>query len=177
MTRLEELQSKKQMSNAEMNEMSALLGPGGVKTLGNVFDLGITNMAACFDNIEEGGKIAKEAFEKGFYIETISLRLQLCEFFLRMYIVGKTKSGKVITNGDKRTFGNFINECAQKGFDAELIEELKVFNEMRVSAIHKFLLGDIKYQDLKDACIATKDLPRKIEKYVANEIGIPMILS
>ena len=175
MTRLEELEKQSTWTDAEMAEMASLMPAGEMKTMGNLFDIGVKNPAIFFANLLKGAEKSNNAFDQGFYIETISLRLQYMEIFLRMYVVAKNKSGKVIADTDKRTFGNYINECSQLGFDATLIKELKDFNDMRIIAIHKFLIGDSSYEDFEVVCKATKGLDMKIIKYVGGEIGIPVV--
>nr|WP_295932051.1 hypothetical protein [uncultured Dyadobacter sp.] len=175
-TRLAELNAKPQLTDDEMKEVIRLSPPNTIKSLPNLLTLGVKDVNAFGDNTAEAKKIAKDAFEKGFYIETISLRLQSIEICLRMYVVGKSKKGKIIdSDSDKRTFGNYVNDCEQMGFDKSLVQELKDFNKNRVNAIHKFLLGEIKYADLKDVCIATDGLGNRVLTYVAQEIGTPVV--
>ena len=168
--RLFELTTKQILTDAEMNELMQLSPIGEMKYGPNLFNLGVKNLDIFIENLNEGVIISQQAFEQGFYIETISLRLQHIELYLRMYVVVKNKKGKIIdSETDKRTFGNFINECDILGFDKALITEMKDFNEYRIKAIHKYLLGEIRHQDLKEVCLRTKGLDAKIREYVFNE--------
>jgi hypothetical protein len=165
--RLSELQGNEIITDAEMNELMDLSPNGEIKNGPNLFTLGIKNLEIFIENLNEGSIISEQAFEQGFYIETISLRLQHIELYLRMFVVVKNKKGKIIdSETDKRTFGNFINECDTLGFDKTLIAEMKDFNEYRIIAIHKYLLGEIRHSDLKEVCIRTKGLDARIREYV-----------
>ena len=173
--RLAELNKKEVLTDAEINELMALSPSGTFKSGPNLLTIGIKNLTSFVDNLNVGGEISRKAFEQGFYIETISLRLQHIEIYLRMYFVVKNRKGKIIdADSDKRTFGNFINDCKTLNFDKTLIEELVEFNNFRIKAIHKYLLGEIAYSDLKDVCIRTKGLDARVREYVFNEIGIPI---
>jgi hypothetical protein len=173
MDRLQELSEKEILTDAELNELMELSPAGSFKTAPNLLTIGVNNVAAFVENLNVGGIMSIKAFEQGFYIETISLRLQHIEIYLRMFYVFKNKKGKLIdADTDKRTFGNFINDCKTLGFDNELLEELKEFNDFRIKAIHKYILGEISYGDLKDVCIQTKGLDARVREYVLNEVGI-----
>jgi hypothetical protein len=170
--RLAELKSKETLTNAEMDELTQLSPAGTFKSLPNVLTIGVKNVDGFFANLIEGAEISQKAFENGSYIETISLRLQHIELYLRMYVVFKNKKGKILdAETDKRTFGNYVNDCEQLGFDSSLILELKDFNNYRVKAIHKYILGEIRYSDLKDVCVQTHGLDARIRQYVIDEVG------
>jgi hypothetical protein len=173
--RLAELKNKEVLTDAEINELMVLSPSGTFKSGPNLLTIGIKNLTSFVDNLNVGGEISRKAFEQGFYIETISLRLQHIEIYLRMYFVVKNRKGKIIdADSDKRTFGNFINDCKTLNFDETLIGELVEFNNFRIKAIHKYLLGEIAYSDLKDVCIRTKGLDARVREYVFKEIGIPI---
>jgi hypothetical protein len=170
--RLSELRKKTVLTDTEMNELMQLSPIGEFKSGPNLFTLGIKNIDVFIENLNEGAIISQQAFDQGFYIETISLRLQHIELYLRMYVVIKNKKGKIIdAETDKRTFGNYINECEMLGFDKNLIAEMKYFNDYRIKAIHKYLLGEIRYIDLKEVCLQTKGLDAKIREYVFKEFA------
>lgn len=156
-----------------MDELADLLPEGEMKSLPNLLALGITNIEGHIRNYIEGGNISRLAYEHGFYIETISLRLQHIELYLRMFYVAKNKAGKIIDPDlDKRTFGSFINDCKNLGFKQQLIDEMNQFNSHRINAIHKFLMGEIQYDYLKTVCDDTTGLDERVRNYVINEIGI-----
>jgi hypothetical protein len=171
--RLAELQNLEVLTDAEINELIALSPSGSFKSGPNLLTIGIKNLTSFVENLNVGGEMSRKAFDQGFYIETISLRLQHIEIYLRMYFVVKNKKGKLIdADSDKRTFGNFINDCKNLEFDTTLIDELEEFNNFRIKAIHKYVLGEILYDELKDVCIRTKGLDTRVREYVFNEIGM-----
>jgi hypothetical protein len=173
--RLNKLKDLEILTDDQMEELGNLLPKGEMKSLPNLLSIGITNLEGYIRNFQEGGNISRRAYKEGFYIETISLRLQLIELYLRMYYVAKNTSGKMIDPElDKRTFGSYINDCKNLGFDSELIDEMIEFNKHRVIVIHKFLMGEVEYSSLKDVCDTTQGLDDRVSKYVINEIGIAL---
>jgi hypothetical protein len=95
-----------------MNELVHLSQPGTFKSGPNLLTIGVVDVDVFLKNLIEGGEISNRTFEQCFYIETISLRLQHIEIYLRMFYVFKDKEGKLIDgNADKRTFGSLISDC------------------------------------------------------------------
>jgi hypothetical protein len=82
------------------------------------------------------------------------------------------REGKVFDPDDKRTFGMIINDCKNLGFDSPLIDRLKSFNDHRVNAIHKYLLGGTDYEELRTVCEASTGLDKEVGEYVWKEIGV-----
>ncbi len=169
--RLKELKAKDTLSDEEMNELIRLSPPSTFKSLPNMQTLGITDIDRAFQNFEEGAKRSKHAFENGCYLEVISLRLQHTELWLRMFWVAKNGNGKIFDPSDKRTFGAIVNDCSNLGFRSDLVARLKDFNEHRINAIHKYLLGATDYGELKKVCEANTGLDREVGEFVRNEIG------
>jgi hypothetical protein len=170
--RLKELRGKETLTDDEMKELIRLSPPSTFKSLPDMQTLGVTDIECAFQNFKEGAERSKHAFESGCYLEVISLRLQHTEFWLRMFWVAKNRKGKVFDPNDKRTFGAIINDCSNLGFRTDLLARLKDFNEHRINAIHKYLLGATDYDELKKVCESNTGLDREVGEYVANEIGI-----
>jgi len=172
--RLKELQSKETLTDSEMNELISLSSPNTFKSLPNMYSLGVVDVERAFYNFKEGPERAKNALSNKCYLEVISLRLQHAEFWLRMFWVAKNKKGKIYEPEDKRTFGVIINDCKQLGFKTDLIQRLLEFNEHRINAIHKYLLGATEYGELRDVCEKSYGLDGEVGEYVRGEIGLPI---
>ena len=173
--RLEELRKKDTLTDSEMQELIQLSPPGTFKKLPvNMQALGIINLEQAWENFKEGPARSKHALENSCYLEVISLRLQHAEFWLRMFWVVKNKKGKIFDQKDKSTFGMIINDCEKLGFRPDLIKRLREFNEHRVEAIHKYLLGATSYSKLREVCETSTGLDGEVGEYVRNEIGVPM---
>ncbi len=125
-------------------------------------------------NLKEGAELSRRAYESGCYIEVISLRLQHIDFWLRAYWVARNKGGEIFDAKDKRTFRALIEDCKKLGFDEELIERMRSFNQARVDSIHKYLLGAIRYADLAAVCDNHRGLDSDVRKYVCQHVGIPV---
>lgn len=174
--RLEELRAKETLTDVEMQELIRLSPPTTFKSGPNLLSIGVTDLEKAFENFKEGPKRSHHALQNGCYLEVISLRLQHAEFWLRIFYVAKNKKGKIFEPDDKRMFGNIINGCKQLGFSSDLTKQLKDFNHHRINAIHKYLLGETDYDELRKVCDDSNGLDGEVGKYVRDEIGIPISL-
>ncbi len=170
--RLEELKDKETLTDNEMAELIQLSPPGTFKTGPNLKTMGVVDIERAFDNLKEGPGRTRHALEQGCYLEVISLRLQHAELWLRMFWVVKNNQGKIFEPNDKRPFGAIINDCGNLGFRSDLVVRLREFNQHRINAIHKYLLGVTDYDELKAVCMKTTGLDGEVGEYVRNEIGI-----
>lgn len=169
--RLVEIQRKETLTDAEMEELIKLRPTGTFKSLPNIKTLGVVDVQRAFHNFEEGPQRVKNALENECYIEVISLRLQHAEFWLRTLWVAKNGKGKIFEPTDKRTFGAIIGDC-KVYLPSDLTTQLENFNQNRIDAIHKYLLGATDYNELRKVCDDSTGLDNRVGKYVRTEIGI-----
>ncbi|MEH2011965.1 hypothetical protein [Nostoc sp.] len=169
---LEELRQKEELTDAEINELETLSPPGTFVKGPNFTSLGIVDVQRAFRNLQEGGVRCKHAMEQGCFIEVITLRVQHTELWLRMYWVIKNKKGKIFSSKDKRTFGQIIKECNALGLDPNLVTRLCDFNQARVDAVHKYILGETDYESLKEICILFQGLDKEVGDYVRGSLGL-----
>lgn len=126
------------------------------------------NLKGFFVNLTEIIERIKYAVSCKFYIEAISLELQYIDYWLRIYYINKNKS----TNLRKKEFGKLLKQCQEVGLDETLYKELSEYNNIRVKAIHGFMIGSIKYNELEKFFEkSTKFLAPKVEKYVLENCG------
>jgi hypothetical protein len=174
-SRLDELRGKETLTNEEMKELIKLSQTGAFKKGPNMLTMGVTDVRRAFENFKEGPARTRHALENGCYLEVISLRLQHSEFWLRMFWVNKNKDRKIFDPDDKRTFGKIIQDCYDLGFRSDLIDRLRQFNQHRINAIHKYLLGFTDYDELQQVCETSKGLDGEVGEYVRNVIGISIL--
>jgi hypothetical protein len=172
--RLAELEKKETLTDSEMQELVSLKPHRSFSSGPNLLKLGVADVSIAFDNFKEGPSRTKHALENHCYLEVISLRLQHAEFWLRIFWVVKNKKGKIFETDDRRTFGMIINDCKNLGFDLDLIERLRKFNEHRINAIHKYLLGATTYEELREVCEAYTGLDGEVGEYVRMETFRPI---
>ena len=170
--RLEELRNKETLTTSELDELIRLSPEGSFMILPNVKTMGVLDIERSHKNFQEGPHRSRHAFEQGCYLEVISLRIQHTEFWLRMYWVAKNAKGKIFEENDRRTFGAIINDCSRLGFRSDLISRLRDFNEKRIDAIHKYLLGVTDYDELKAVCESNTGLDREVQEYVVSQVGV-----
>ena len=96
-------------------------------------------------NLGSVGKHIKHAKEVGCLIEIISLRLQVIDYWLRVYFVNFAPSNVK----RQREFGRLLDQCINLGLDMILSGKLRNFNRHRINAIHGFVVGTTSYEELK----------------------------
>jgi hypothetical protein len=173
--RLSELREKEELTHAEMLELVRLSPVGTFGTAPNALTLGVTDLSQFVYNFREGPERSKKAFEAGCYMEVLSLRLQHIELWLRMFWVVRNKGRRIFESTDKRSFGVILKDCADIGLEPDLCARLERFNQSRINAIHKYLLGATDYDAMKDTCVENKGLDVDVQKWVMKEIGVPWV--
>lgn len=173
-TRLAELLGKDELTAAEMQEVIDLGESGDILSLPSLHSIGTDDIDRAIKNLSEIAGRTGYAIEQGCYLEAISLRLQLIEFWLRLYYVAANGKGKIFALYDRRTFGKIVHDCAQLGFEPALINRLSEFNKRRIDAIHKYILGATDYDELQRVCEQSAVLPDQVCDYVGRKIGLPL---
>lgn len=118
-------------------------------------------------NIRDVGKRIGRAKRAGCYIETISLRLQIIDFWLRIFFVNKAAIGQ------KRRwmFGELLEQCKEIGLKDDLYRKVMSFDSKRVGAIHGFLIGEMKYDDLALVDKISETTAIEVVQYVLMNCG------
>lgn len=165
--RLEELRQKETLTDAEMNE----LHPPGTYLSIHSKTLGIVNLDRAFLNFVEASSRYHHAMEHGCYMEAINLQVQYAEFWLRIYWVKKNKKGAIYDSKNKETFGTIIRKCEQLGLDLNIVKKLLDFNDARIDTVHKYMLGEIDYDSLREICILNKGLTSQVFECVMRDIA------
>jgi len=139
--------------------------------LPNAKNIGIIDFEKSLENLSIVVERAKSALENNFFIEFISLKIQYLEYFLKIYWVTKNPDKKILDENSRKFFGTLINECKDFGFDSELIGKINEFNNERVKAIHKFLMGGTTESELEIICKKYSKLGNELYNYVLDECG------
>jgi hypothetical protein len=117
--------------------------------------------------IDEIGMRIKRAEESECYIELMSLRLQIIDFWLRIFIENQSPQTK-----RQREFGRLIEQVKEHGFSPDIGQRLTAFNTSRVSAIHGFIIGAIKYDEVERDAKSCRSLVVEVVKFVIQNTGI-----
>lgn len=134
--------------------------------------LGIVSVQQAVANIAELMTRAERAFELGCYIETMSLRLQHMELWLRIFWIARNGTGRLFEPDDRRTFGQIIADCETVGFDTDLVRLMRAFNLHRTRVIHKFILGATDYEHLRVICARYVALPAQVGEFTRRTLGL-----
>lgn len=135
-------------------------------------NIGIINAQKALENLSIIVDRAKNAFQNEHYIEFISLKIQYIEFYLKIFWVTKNPNNAVLNQNDRNFFGTIINECENFGFDINIISDIKDFNETRIKAIHKYLMGGTDEQELKSVSIKHSKLGNSVYQHVIDNCGV-----
>ncbi len=134
-------------------------------------NIGIINAQKAIANLSILVDRAKSALENEYFIEFISLKIQYIEFFLKIFWVTKNPSNAVLDENDRKYFGTIIYDCEVFGFDKNIISNIKDFNDSRIKAIHKYLMGGTTEEELKIISLTHSKLGNEIYEYVIKECG------
>lgn len=156
--RIDELEEKAEtqgLSAEEMEEQMRLMrehANAEMFELPDLTSLGVTDPQLFFEHVRYVEYDAEAAYQNGYFLEAVSLRMLLLDFYLRAYVVGKTEEAvEPHSPQDRMTFGPLVKKARKLGLPDDLTERLLAFNDRRVSGIHHYLLGRGSYQEIGDA--------------------------
>ncbi len=118
-------------------------------------------------NTDELRKRIKHAVASGCLIEVISIRLQIIDYWLRIYFVNHPSS----VSPRKKEFGALVEQCRELGLSNELYQRLRAFNRHRINAIHGYVVGATSYQDLDPIVKESDCLLRELVEFVIVNSG------
>ena len=121
-------------------------------------------------NMDEFAKRVKHAKASNCLIEVISLRLQYMDMWLRIFFENTPHHEK-----RQQEFGRLLKQCLHKGLNKLLYDKIYKFNKERVNAIHGYLIGALKYDDLTKIISTTDGLSEDLTEFVILNSGTPMI--
>ena len=134
-------------------------------------ELGISSPADFFDRMESLRSRAVAAFDKGCYIEYLSLILLDIEIWLRLYLAGRGQAKGLNIYSDRIFFGNLIRRCANAGMDQVIVDELNFINDWRVDYVHNYFKKSFDYSALLANRPRISKIPRQLGLYVARTTG------
>jgi len=135
-------------------------------------NIGIINAQKAIENLSIVVDRAKNALQNENYIEFISLKIQYIEFYLKIFWVTKNPNNAILNHEDRKFFGTIINDCKDFGFDSSIIFDIKDFNDTRIKAIHKYLMGGTDEQELKAISLKYSKLGNLVYQHVIDECGV-----
>lgn len=102
-------------------------------------------------------------------IEVVSLRLQYMDIWLRIYYENTPHQEE-----RKQMFGPLLKQCLHQGLDKSLYDRIFKFNKDRVDAIHGYLVGKMKYDDLTTVVAESDGLSEELAEFVLMNSGEPV---
>lgn len=120
-------------------------------------------------NMAELGKRVRYAREGNCLIEVVSLRLQYMDIWLRIYFENTPHQDK-----REQMFGRLLKQCLHQGLEKGLYDRILQFNKDRVDAIHGYLVGVMKYDDLTRVVAESDGLSEELAAFVLVNSGVPV---
>lgn len=156
--RIDELDAKSETRGLSADEMAEYNGLMRQHTGAEVFEfpdltsLGVTDPVSVLERMRFIEVEAEKAYQSMYFLEAVSLRMLVLDFYLRAYIVSRTEEPiEPYSKQDKMTFRPLVEKARKHGLPDDLAGRLVAFNERRVSGIHHYLLGRGSYQEIGDA--------------------------
>lgn len=118
-------------------------------------------------NMREIGYRINYAKSVNCQIEVISIRLQIIDYWLRIFFVNKAND----TEQREREFGRLLQQCNRLGLSDELFTELQVFNKHRINTIHGYVVGFTSYEELVKIASNSESLSAKVITFVLLNCG------
>jgi hypothetical protein len=118
-------------------------------------------------NIDELKERIKRCVATGCLIEVISIRLQIIDYWLRIYFVNHPASKPP----RRKEFGALVNQCHELGLSDELYDRLQAFNKHRVNAIHGHVVGATSYDILDPVATESDGLLKDVVQFVVMNSG------
>ena len=120
-----------------------------------------------FKNSKEVKQRIQTAVTSNCQIEVISLRLQVIDYWLRLYL---ENSDPQIQRD--REFGRLIRQARQVGLPSKIYDKLISFNNTRKDAIHGYIVGTTSYDEIEKEAIDCKDLLIETIIHVVQNSGV-----
>jgi hypothetical protein len=115
------------------------------------------------DDIHE---LIQRSVAGGFHIEAISLRLQVVDYWLRIYLTNRDPR---VTR--RREFGALLEQCHELGLEDSIHDKMKEANARRIDAIHGIVVGSIAYEALAPVVAEFGELVKETVVFVTGNCG------
>lgn len=119
-------------------------------------------------NLDEISSRISHATASGCAIELISLRLQAIDFWLRVFFTNRAPAG----TAREREFGRLLRQCFDLGLPESLYQRIQKFNQVRIDAIHGYVIGATSYDTLHPVAADSDILLREVIVFVVNNCGV-----
>lgn len=119
-----------------------------------------------FKNHDDIKNKIRNAINSNCFIELISLRLQIIDYWLRIFLENSTPEIK-----RDREFGRLIKQAKNAGLPQQIYNKLEDFNNTRIAAIHGFAIGTTSYEQIQRAAESSKSLLIETITHIANNSG------
>ncbi|MBK9391887.1 MAG: hypothetical protein IPN68_17465 [Bacteroidetes bacterium] len=126
------------------------------------------NISQHWQNIIELRGRVKHSLATHCFIEALSIRLQIIDYWLRLFFSNRATPGQK----REREFGRLLKQVFDLGLSKELYEDLLEFNKHRINAIHGYVVGTTSYMIIKKVAIESDELLKTSVIFVIRNSGI-----
>ncbi len=158
---------------AEQNEASTIArelesAPPGTYKVYRGNEIGLDDsLGLSMENYTQIRKLILHAVASECYIEVISLRLMLIDYWLRLFIRNKGYSGKLYG----LQFGHILSKASRHGLDKTIYDKINTFNNVRIKSVHGFIFGKTSIEDVRKFIKSTELLVPDLIIYVMDTSG------
>lgn len=122
-------------------------------------------------NFDELSFRIAQATEAGCVIEVISLRLQVMDFWLRVFFDNRAPRDLK----RDREFGRLLRQCFDLGLPESLYVPLIAFNKQRIDAVHGYVIGSTSYEILEPVSADADRLLRDLVIFTVSNSGVVVV--
>lgn len=158
------------MSDNESSEIAQYLhnSPPGTYRLYHGSGIGLEDsLEASSENYTEIRKLILHAVSSGCYIEVISLRLMIVDYWLRFFLRNSGYTGRI----SGLQLGHILSKAKHHGLDIDVCEKVQKFNDMRVKAVHGYIFGKTNVEEMAGFVSDTQFLVPEVIVYVIGVVG------
>lgn len=124
------------------------------------------NISQHFNNSTTIKYKISNAIKSECYIEAMSLKIQIIDFWLRIFHENSRPAEK-----RERMFGPLLRQAFDLGMPKKLYDDLLNFNDSRVDAIHGFMIGSISYEKIISESTRAIELVKRTVEFVVKNSG------
>jgi hypothetical protein len=118
-------------------------------------------------NYDEIASRIAHAVQSECLIEVVSLRLQVMDYWMRVYFSNRASEGQT----REREFGRLLRQCLDLAMPQALYARLIDFNKKRIDAIHGYVVGNTSYSALRKVAADCESLLRDVVIFVVKNGG------
>ena len=155
-----------------MQELLRLSAPRYIQNGAESIDPWSDGSGAVLDQLQRGTHPVEQGVRSWLLHGGVLVKTAAYGIVVTNVLGGKEQTRSHFEADDKRPFGAILKDCKAAGPDGDLVARLERFNEDRIDAIHKYLLGATDYEGMRAACVEHQGLDVAMRDWILKEVGV-----